>query len=248
MIHQEHNKLMYDKYAEQYHLKRKNKENSLWNEYLDIPAMTKLIEKNVNQCDVLDLGCGSGDFTAKVKSLGGNVIGLDQSNKMIEIARREHPEIEFYVGTAEKLPFNNKSFELIYSCLMIHYIRELSPLFAEVARVIRSLGKFVFSFHHPFNEITHQVWNGSVCDVTMHPYFHNDEYRWNMFDEMELVSYHHTFEAIFNSLNDNSFVVERLIETTPNDSIRDKYPRFYEMTSNYPSFCAISAIYLPNQK
>ena len=120
MIPQEHNKLMYDKYGEQYHLKRSNKENSLWNEYLDIPAMTKLIEKNVNQCDVLDLGCGSGNFTAKVKSLGANVIGLDQSNKMIEIARREHPEIEFYVGTAEKIPFNDKSFQLIYSCLMIH--------------------------------------------------------------------------------------------------------------------------------
>ncbi|MEH2001935.1 RsmG family class I SAM-dependent methyltransferase [Nostoc sp.] len=67
MIHQEHNKLMYDKYGEQYHLKRNNKESSLWNEYLDIPAMTKLIEKNVNQRDVLDLGCGSGNFAAKVK-------------------------------------------------------------------------------------------------------------------------------------------------------------------------------------
>lgn len=80
----------------------------------------------------------------------------------------------------------------------------------------------------------------------MRPYFHNDEYRWNMFDGMELVSYHHTFETIVSSLSENCFVLERLIETTPDDSTKTKYPRFYERTSNYPSFCVISAIYLPN--
>jgi ubiquinone/menaquinone biosynthesis C-methylase UbiE len=237
---------MYDKYGERYHLKRNNEEDNLWNEYLDIPSMTKLIEKNVNQRNVLDLGCGSGKFAAKVKSWGGNVIGLDQSSTMIEIARKEHPEIDFYVGIAEEMPFGDKSFELIYSCLMVHYVKELSPLFAEVARVIRSFGKFIFSFHHPFDEVTNKFWNGSTYDVTMRPYFHNDEYRWNMFDDMELVSYHHTFETIFTSLNENGFVVERLIEPTPNHSTRNKHPKFYERTSNYPSFCAISAIYLPN--
>lgn len=154
MVCHEQNKLMYDKYGEQYHLKRKNEEDSLWNEYLEIPSMTKLIEKNVNQLNVLDLGCGSGEFAAKVKLWGGKVIGLDQSSTMIEIARREHPEIEFHIGNAEEMPFGDKSFDLIYSCLMVHYIRELSPLFAEVARVIRSHRKFIFSFHHPFAEVT----------------------------------------------------------------------------------------------
>lgn len=107
MVHHEHNKLMYDKYGEQYHLKRNNEEDSLWNEYLDIPSMRKLIEKNVAQRDVLDMGCGSGKFAAKVKSWGGNVIGIDRSDTMIKIARREHPEIEFYVGKAEEMPFKH---------------------------------------------------------------------------------------------------------------------------------------------
>ncbi len=61
-----------------------------------------------------------------------------------------------------------------------------------------------------------------------------------------LVSYHHTFETIFNALNQNGFVVNHLLETTPSDSIKNKYPMFYERTSKYPSFCAISAIYMSN--
>jgi len=227
MIPDEHNKLMYDKYGEQYHLKRNKEEDSLWNEYLDIPSMTKLIKNNVAQRDVLDLGCGSGKFAAKVKSWGGNVIGVDQSNTMIEIARREHPEIEFYVGKAEEIPFDDKKFDLIYSCLMVHYIKELNPLFAEVARVLRNGGKFIFSFHHPFAEVTKEVWNGSTHEVTMDPYFHNEEYRWSMLDgKMELVSYHHTFETIFSSLNENYFLVERLIEPTPPDSTKKNIQYF----------------------
>ena len=240
------NKAMYDKHGEQYHEKRQDEKENLWNEYLDIPSMTKLIEKHVDGCDVLDLGCGSGMFAARVKSWGGNVVGLDQSLTMINIARRENPKIEFYLSHAEKMPFHKQQFDLIYSCLMIHYFKELSPLFAEVARVIRHSGRFIFSFHHPVDEVTDFVFNGSTYDVTMRPYFHNDEYRWDMVDGMELVSYHHTFETIFNALNKNDFVVKQLIEHTPSDSIKNKYSMFYERTSKYPSFCAISAIYMSN--
>ena len=246
MDHHKQNKAMYDKHGEQYHSKRQDEKENLWNEYLDIPSMTKLIEKHVDGCDVLDLGCGSGIFAARVRSWGGNVVGLDQSLAMINIARRENPKIEFYLGNAEHLPFHEQQFDLVYSCLMIHYFKELGPFFAEIARVIRHLGRFIFSFHHPVDEVTDLVWNGSTYDVTMRPYFHNEEYRWNMVDGMELVSYHHTFETIFNALNQNGFVVEHLIETTPSDSIKNKYPRFYERTSKYPSFCAISAIYMSN--
>ena len=104
----------------------------------------------------------------------------------------------------------------------------------------------IFSFHHPIHEVTDFVFNGNTYDVTMRPYFHNGEHRWDMVDGMELVSYHHTFETIFNALNKNGFVVEQLIEDTPRDSIKNKYSMFYERTSKYPSFCAISAIYMSN--
>ena len=59
---------MYDQHGEHYHAKRQNGQKSLWNEYLDIPAMTELLKQHIDGCDVLDLGCGSGIFTTKVKT------------------------------------------------------------------------------------------------------------------------------------------------------------------------------------
>lgn len=242
-MHHQHNREMYDRYGERYHAKRQDETQNLWNEYLDIPTLTRLIENRVNGWDVLDLGCGSGLFCAKVKGWGAHVVGLDLSEAMIEIARRENPTIAFYVGNAEALPFGDRQFDFVYSGLMIHYFKHLNPLFAEVARVLRPSGRFVFSFHHPFNEVIEEVREGDRTPVILHPYFHCDRYTWNMFgEEMELVSYHHTFTNIFTELNHHNFLVENLIETTPSPDLKHKYPRFYARTSRYPSFCAISAV------
>lgn len=236
MVFHQQNKAMYNLYGEQYHAKRQDEQANLWNKFLDVPSMTKLIKKHVNGCNVLDLGCGSGIFAAQVRFWGGKVVGLDQSSTMINIARRENPEIDFYLGNAETMPFKEQQFDVVYSCLMIHSFQELGPLFAEVARVICPSGRFIFSCHHPFNEILDEVGNGSTYKVTMRPYFHNEEYRWKMFEGMELVSYHHTFETIFKALNQTGFVVDNLIETTPSELIKNKYPEFLKEPLNIRRF------------
>ena len=134
-------------------------------------------------------------------------MGLDYSNTMINIALKENSTIIFCVDDAKKKPFNQDKIALIYSCLRIHYFQELTSLFAEVARVTRHQGRFIFSCHHPFSEVVDEVWTEHAYQLTMHPYFHNQEYRWKMLDCMELVSYHHTFENIFNALYQNGFLL-----------------------------------------
>jgi SAM-dependent methyltransferase len=52
---------------------------------------------------VLDLGCGTGDLLAGLKPSIG--VGIDLSHKMIEIARRTHPELEFHAGDIEDPDF-----------------------------------------------------------------------------------------------------------------------------------------------
>ena len=62
----------------------------------------------------LDVACGSGKLTVELARLAGpkgKVIGLDFSVEMLEVARREHPEIKFVEGDALSLPFDDASFD-----------------------------------------------------------------------------------------------------------------------------------------
>jgi demethylmenaquinone methyltransferase / 2-methoxy-6-polyprenyl-1,4-benzoquinol methylase len=61
----------------------------------------------------LDVACGSGKLTAELARLahGGRVVGLDFSPQMLEVARREHPRLEFIEGDALNLPFEDASFD-----------------------------------------------------------------------------------------------------------------------------------------
>src|SRR5438876_254648 len=61
----------------------------------------------------LDVACGSGKLTAQLAriSQGGRVVGLDFSPQMLEVARNDHPGIEFLEGDALQLPFDDSSFD-----------------------------------------------------------------------------------------------------------------------------------------
>ncbi|HYK97934.1 MAG TPA: ubiquinone/menaquinone biosynthesis methyltransferase [Candidatus Acidoferrales bacterium] len=62
----------------------------------------------------LDVACGSGKLTAELARVAGDhgrVVGLDFSPRMLEIARRAHPSIEFIEGDALSLPFDDASFD-----------------------------------------------------------------------------------------------------------------------------------------
>jgi demethylmenaquinone methyltransferase / 2-methoxy-6-polyprenyl-1,4-benzoquinol methylase len=62
----------------------------------------------------LDVACGSGKLTARLATIaggGGRVVGLDFSPQMLEVARRDHPGIDFIEGDALDLPFDDASFD-----------------------------------------------------------------------------------------------------------------------------------------
>src|SRR5262249_8251935 len=60
---------------------------------------------------VIDLGCGSGTFTALLARAGFDCVGLDISAKLVAVGRRKHPQIEFVAGDIERLPFPAASFD-----------------------------------------------------------------------------------------------------------------------------------------
>ena len=62
----------------------------------------------------LDVACGSGKLTAllaRIAGPSGRVVGLDFSKQMLEVARADHPGVEFLDGDALNLPFGDGSFD-----------------------------------------------------------------------------------------------------------------------------------------
>lgn len=67
---------------------------------------------------VLDLGCGYGENCAEFKRLGASrVVGIDISEKMLEVAKNENTEIEFIKADISDLSFIDGRFDLVFSSL-----------------------------------------------------------------------------------------------------------------------------------
>lgn len=90
--------------------------------------------------NLLDIGCGTGLFVEKYIQHGGQGTGLDLSGKMVAKARRRCPDCEFIVGTGEKLPFCDCSFNAVSSVLVFSYVRNPAAMLSEVYRVLEQGG------------------------------------------------------------------------------------------------------------
>lgn len=121
----------------------------LGHSHLEKPAMYSLLG-NVKGKTVLCLGCGAGEECAHIKFLGAKkVIGMDISKSLIEKAKENYPELEFYVMDMEKLEFKNNSFDLVYSSLVLHYVKDWTKTLLQIKRVLKKEGIFLFSTHNP---------------------------------------------------------------------------------------------------
>lgn len=236
----------YNNFSSQYSQHIDNDSN-FWNKCIEVPAMEGLVKDKVSGKDVLDLGCGSGLFTIKLLNWGAKPVGIDVSEEMVKVARKSFSEISFDVGDAEKLPYPDNSFDIVTSSLVLHYMKDLNKVMAEVARILRDGGIFIFSMHHPLFKNHRSVMVDGKKEKVLKPYFSNDQYEWSMFEgKMVVHSYHHNFEDIVGNLNKNGFVVNKLLEPRPIESSKASYPEEYEKAFTFPSFTVIEAILYSN--
>jgi SAM-dependent methyltransferase len=101
---------------------------------------------------ILDLGCGFGWFARWARQQGAvSVLGLDVSQNMLDRAKEltTNDAIEYRRADLDNAEFPEDSFDLVFSALAFHYIRDLPRIFAAVNRALSSDGWFVFSIEHP---------------------------------------------------------------------------------------------------
>ena len=94
----------------------------------------------------LDVACGSGKLTAELARVAGprgRVVGLDFSAQMLEVARRDHPGLEFLEGDALNLPFENGSFDASTIAFGLRNLADPVRGLREMLRVVRPGGRTV---------------------------------------------------------------------------------------------------------
>jgi SAM-dependent methyltransferase len=101
-------------------------------------AMLGLFAELVGAGRVLEAGCGPGRITAHLASLGLDAAGIDLSPEMIEVARRDHPELRFSVGALTSLDVADAALDgLVAWYSIIHTPPSQQPaVFREFRRVL----------------------------------------------------------------------------------------------------------------
>ena len=97
----------------------------------------------------LDAACGTGRYAESLARLGHRVVGVDSSPDMLDRARARVPEGEFLVGDLNRLPVGDGQVDLVVCALALTHVRDLGPVVAEFARVLRPGGHLVISDVHP---------------------------------------------------------------------------------------------------
>lgn len=97
---------------------------------------------------VLDLGCAGGFMSEAIANKGAHVTGIDPASQAIEAAR-EHAllvdlPIRYDVGVGEHLPYDDEAFDVVVCVDVLEHVAELNEVLAEVARVLKPGGVFVY--------------------------------------------------------------------------------------------------------
>ncbi|MEM6989407.1 MAG: class I SAM-dependent methyltransferase [Myxococcota bacterium] len=96
--------------------------------------------------DALEIGCGTGLIMQRVQGFARSVKGIDISPGMLEHAKRRG--LDVCEGSATELPFDNESFDVVYSFKVLAHISEIDQALSEMARVTRPGGHLVFDAYN----------------------------------------------------------------------------------------------------
>ena len=168
---------------------------------------------------VLEIGCGNGRSLKYAADRGASDLwGLDISANQIE---RTKSFLESQ-GLHAKLvcaPMENACglptdyFDLVYSVYGIGWTTDLDKTFRRIYSYLKKGGAFVFGWSHPIHKCV-SVEDGRL--IFSNSYFNEEWYRADMSDK-EIMLSNRMLSTYINTLADNGFVVEKLVEATDRD-------------------------------
>jgi ubiquinone/menaquinone biosynthesis C-methylase UbiE len=139
----------YDRWADQY--------DDAPNATRDLDAVVvRRAELRLTGRDVLELGCGTGKNTAWLATQARHVLAMDFSPGMLAAARRRvaAPNVRFVQHDVRApWPAATGTLDVVVGNLVLEHVRDLAPICAEAARVLRPGGRLFLCELHPFRQL-----------------------------------------------------------------------------------------------
>ena len=215
----------YDSFAAEY---QDHAADAPYNALYDRPATLALIG-DVEGRRVLDAGCGPGIYAAELLERGADVLGCDASPQMVELAiAATRGRADLRVHSLEE-PFHwvgDGTIDVAVNALVYHYVNNRAGFLAEVWRMLRPDGCFVVSTHHPAGD-WHRL-GGSYFSVE--PVTETWSKGW------EITAWRMPLTQLAGEFAAAGFVIDRLIEPSPQPEMASSYPDAFERLSTEPGF------------
>ena len=166
--------------------------------------------------DVFELGCGAAQCAIVLARGGARVVGLDNSARQLEHARRAVEaagvELELVHGSAESLPFADASFDVVFADHGANRFADPYLWVPEAARVLRPGGLLAFSGGTPFEAICVNPETDTWDERLERPYFGMHAYT---FGDDSAVEFDLPYGEWILVFREAGLPVEALVEVRP---------------------------------
>lgn len=121
------------------------------NNFISLNLHTKIKKDCIKKLNIkpnskiLDLCCGTGDLAKFIKEIQPNcqIIGVDFSSKMLEIAKNKTKDIEFINMDVQNMSFEDNSFDYVVSSFGLRNVEHIEKAIYEIHRVLKPNGLFL---------------------------------------------------------------------------------------------------------
>lgn len=244
-------KSAYNKYAKKWSEHIRSGKN-VAQEFLEKPAMFGML-KNTKNATVLCIGCGTGEEckTLLEKGIAKKIIGIDFSEKLIEIAKKSYPEIEFHTMDIEKINLPNEKFDLIYSSLSMNYLKSWTTVLNSCYALLKDKGVFIFSSHHPSIWSSEKTKKGTIRQSVLGyekdksnqkkveiygDYLNSKLIKDVWFGEFKISYYHRPIQDLVCDIINSKFQLINFTEPKPVKQCLKIDPQFYKVHQKIPLF------------
>jgi SAM-dependent methyltransferase len=223
----------YDQMANSY---EEHAADSPYNAHYDRPAVLELVGEVAGK-RVLDAGCGPGLYSEELIARGAELVAVDGSAAMVELARKRLADRAqvLHADLSEPLPFGESEFDLIVCALVIHHLDDREAGLREFFRVLRPGGHAVISTQHPTTDWLRK--GGSYFEVK------EEEDIWHRGDDAYPVRFwREPLTTFCAAVSDAGFLIERLVEPLPAPAMRERWPEHWEKLQREPGFLVVRLV------
>lgn len=203
-----------------------------------VPALLEMMG-NIEGKQICDFACGQGVLSRLLARLGAQVIGIDLSAKLLDIARRyevvESLGISYIQGDAQNLPtVEDASFDGVLCNMALMDIPDLERAFTTIARILRPGGSFICSITHPCFQTPFSHWitqeDGTIAravsDYSNERFWYSDHAAGV---RGQVGAHHRTLSTYINTLLTAGLTLVHIAEPQATGEIAQRVPGYGEV-------------------